>query len=263
MKEKGVSSSDAVANVLDFIRGTVKAKNCKEMIQILNKLKHVCDTLPWNFKIVRIKNGFTDLSKKCYKSIMVNLMVYEAMICEIQITLDKIKDVGNFDHFIYETVREKTLYDVVGRFLNNFTPYKEWLEPLLPKDQVLRYPDRLMQWKGFFIRDRQRLHLDFDMKLSEDGKVSGSGKAKHGSFKIEGNHVNFKSITFTKIMDAGKRVFYKGTFVDSITIEGNYTFGKASDYFRIWISDDLFPGLSVIQDNIKNKKNFLPYPMST
>jgi len=155
-------------------------------------------------------------------------------------------------------LEKKTLYDVISKFLNNLTPYKEWLEPFLEQSkQVLRYPERPMNWKGFKIKNDQRVNFTWSIQLWDDGKVTGSGKIKKGEYKIVGTHTLYKKINFTETITMGaksKSVFYKGNFVDSLTVEGSYTFGKVKNKFRIWISDDLCPGLSVIQSDQKKKK---------
>jgi len=100
------------------------------------------------------------------------------------------------------------------------------------------------------------------MQLGDDGKVSGYGKSRKGDFKIEGEHGN-KTITFKKIVDNDRKkkiTLYKGNFVDSLTVEGTYNYGKTTSNFRIWISDDLCPGLSVIQGEQTKKKKIDPLP---
>jgi len=159
-------------------------------------------------------------------------------------------------------VREKTLYDVVSKYLNHLTPYKEWLEPFLEKSQVLLYPKRTIQWKGFNVKNDKRINFDFNLQLGEDGKVLGFGKSKKGEYKIEGEH-NYKTIKFKKTLESkGKKKItsFKGNFVDILTVEGTYNYGKTSGNFRIWISDELCPGLSVIQGDQSKKKKINPLP---
>jgi len=144
--EEKLSASDAIARTMDYLRGTIECQNLHEVIMAYNKLKN----MKGDFKVVRVKNGFQDMTEKSYKKILLNIMIYNTQIAEVQITIAAFKEGNTINHFLYEVLREHSLYDMVSKNLNLGTAFKEWIEPIAPDSMHEIWPkNQNIHLKGF------------------------------------------------------------------------------------------------------------------
>jgi len=136
-----------------------------------------------------------------------------------------------YDGEFIDDVTIEGKYSVNG-FLGNFKIFIKDLVSHLP------YEDKMLRWDGYWINGEVKGGMQILLRLSPDGSVTGNGVDLYGPFSLNGEHVDYKKISWTKKMEIpnGWSIYYTGTVTPDNQIEGYYNVSKSTGPFKFWLA---------------------------